>query len=191
MTELPEPTLQHLLCALLLVARVGDVATTYLVTPTLALEANPLVRWLGWRFALLTIAVCALPYVSLEIAVAVLMTSLLVSASNAGKVWIARTMGEAAFEQFLIEMAHRSKMSQALMSVLASGGFIILAGAVVLMFYGSPSSDWGFWLGLGIVTYGIALSLHGSLWTVRLFRKAHAARERDGATQQGDEADER
>ena len=190
MTELPEQALQHILCVLLLVARIGDVGTTYLVTPTLALEANPIVRVLGWRYAFLTLGVCALPYFSLEIAVAVLMASLLVSASNAGKVWVARTMGEAAYEQLLIDLARRSKMSQALMSVLASAGFIILAGAVVLMFYSSPSSEWGFWLGLGIITYGIALVVHGSLWVVRLFRKAGLAGQKGGATQQGVEADE-
>jgi hypothetical protein len=170
-SELIEGSLPHLLCGLLIIARVGDVATTYVVTPTLVLEANPVVRRLGWRFAIATIALCLLPYYFPEVAVAALIASLLVSASNAGKMWIARTMGEAAYEAFLLDIARRSTKRQALGSVIASAAFIVLAGSVVMMFYHS-SYDWGYWLGLGIITYGLAMALHGSNWVLRLFRKA-------------------
>jgi len=49
---------------------------------------------------------------------------------------------------------------------------MMLAGITVLMFYPSPTVDWGFWLGLGIVGYGRVVSLYGALWIVRLFRVA-------------------
>ena len=58
----------HVLFVLLLVARLGDVGTTFLATPRLRLEANPIARKFGWPFALLTLGVCFLPYYSIEAA---------------------------------------------------------------------------------------------------------------------------
>jgi hypothetical protein len=37
----------HVLAALLLISRLGHIGTTYLITPTLRLEANPVVRKIG------------------------------------------------------------------------------------------------------------------------------------------------
>src|ERR1051326_7172442 len=79
--------IEHLLCTLIFVARVGDIGSTYLVTPKLRLEANPIIRKLGWWFAIATVALCLIPYYSTAMAVIVLVPSLLVSAANTGKIW--------------------------------------------------------------------------------------------------------
>jgi hypothetical protein len=42
----------HILARLVFLSRVGDIGSTWLVTPKLLLEANPFVRRLGYRFAL-------------------------------------------------------------------------------------------------------------------------------------------
>lgn len=164
--------LSHVLCGLLLVSRIGDVLSTYLVTPNLALEANPLARKLGWRFALLTLSACLLPYFSREVAVAALMPFLFVSASNTGKVWMVRAMGESAYLALLHELARKSRLSHALVAVAMSAFFVALAGGTILLFYPNPSEDWGFWIGLGVITYSGVVALYGSLWMVRLFRQA-------------------
>ena len=70
---------EHVLCALILLGRVGDVGTTYLATPTLRLEANPIMRKLGWRFAVLTLLLCLIPYYSTALGVMVVVPSLMVS----------------------------------------------------------------------------------------------------------------
>lgn len=173
MLEFAYRNLPHVLCALLLLARIGDIGTTYLVTPNLVLEANPIARKLGWPFALLTLTACLLPYVHIPTAIAALMTFLLVSASNAGKIWMVRTVGENAYAAFMLDLARRSRLSHALLGIAASVFFVALAGATVVLFY--PSEDeWGFWLGLGILAYAAAVWLYGSLAMVRLFR--HASR---------------
>lgn len=164
--------LEHVLCALLLIARVGDVATTYLVTPNLMLEANPVARKLGWPFALLTIGVCLLPYFNTALAVMALMGSFLVSASNARGIWMVRTIGEKEYLALLMNVARKSKLSHALLGTAASSFFVALAGGSVLLFYPEPSEDWGYWLGLGIVLYAGAIWIHGTLFMVRLFRRA-------------------
>ena len=108
MLDIAYANLPHVLCALLLIARVGDIGTTYLVTPNLELEANPVVRKLGWPFALVTLGACFLPYVSMPAAVTALITFLLVSAGNAGKIWMVRTIGEKAYAALLIDVARWS-----------------------------------------------------------------------------------
>jgi hypothetical protein len=174
--------LPHVLCALLLFARIGDVGTTFLITPSLKLEANPIIRKLGWRFALLTLAACALPYLSLPVAVIVLIGSLFVSASNAGKIWIVRAIGEHAYAALLVDAARKSKLSHALIGVAASSFFIALAGATILLFYPAPA-NWGFWLGFGVVSYAVAVWFHGTLWMIRLFRRAALPRELVGTAE--------
>ena len=164
--------LPHVLCALLLIARIGDVGTTFLVTPNLELEANPIVRKLGWPFALLTLLVCLFPYVNLPLAVAALMLSLLVSASNAGKIWMARTIGEKAYLALLLDLARNSRLWHALLCVAASAFFVALAGGTILLFYPEPNADWGFWLGSGVLLYAAAMWIYGSLAMIRLFRRA-------------------
>jgi len=171
LSEILRDNLRHVLFALLLTARIGDLATTYLMTPGLVLESNPIVRRLGWRYALITSAVCVVPYFSAQIAVSLVVASLLVSASNAARVWVARTMGEEAQLEFMVTLARRGKLSHALLGVLASAFFVVLTGCVVFLFY-SRFRDWGFWIGLGIVGYGVVIGFHGSIFMVRVFQKA-------------------
>ena len=163
--------IEHVLCALLLFARLGDIVTTYLVTPRLVLEANPIVRRLGWPFAIATLGVCVVPYVSTNIAVGLLMGSLLVSAGNAGRIWFARAMGEQAQMDLMLTAARRSSLSHALASVWASALFLGVAGGVVALFYPTPRA-WGFWLAAGVAAYGVVIAVHGTLFMVRLFRTA-------------------
>jgi hypothetical protein len=170
--EITSGNLRHLLCILLLIARVGDVGTTYMVTPTLALEANPIARKLGWKYALLTIAACLVPYWNPELAVMMLIPFLFVSASNAGKVWVVRTMGERAYLAFCVDLARRSRLSRALLGVASSSFFMTLAGGVILLFCWDSANGWGYWVGLGVVTYGVVIGIYGALGMVRLFRKA-------------------
>jgi len=167
--------LKHTLCILILVSRIGDIGTTFLVTPTLTLEANPIARRLGWRFALLTLAVCAVPYFSLNYGVMILVPSLMVSAGNAGKVWAARTMGEQQYKAMMLSLAAKSKLRHALGGVLLSATFIVLLGVVILLLYPDPLEELAFWFGAGIVAYGFVIAIHGSLWFIKLFREANVA----------------
>jgi hypothetical protein len=163
--------IRHDVAALLLVARLGDIGTTWLATPTLVLEANPVVKKLGWWFAGPTLLLCLLPYYSLPFALVALMGSLLVSASNASKVWMMRAVGEHEYRAFLVGVARRSRLGRALGSVYAAAGFVTLTGLSVLLFY--PTADeWGFYIGAGIVVYAMAMAFHGTVFVVRLFREA-------------------
>ena len=62
----------HFLAALVLLSRIGDVLSTYLVSPTLLLESNAFVRRWGWPVALLSLLFCFVPYYNTAVGVVVL-----------------------------------------------------------------------------------------------------------------------
>jgi hypothetical protein len=164
--------LKPVLCVLLLISRLGDILSTYMVTPSLALEANPIVKKLGWRFAWLTVLICFAPYFNVPGSLALLVAFLLVSASNTSKIWMVRAMGETEFRRLLLRLASTSKLSHALLATWISCSFLILMGAVICLFYPDPGVDPGFWLGGGIVLYALVLGGYGTRSTVKLFAEA-------------------
>jgi hypothetical protein len=168
--------LQHALAALILVSRVGDVVSTLLVSPTLQLESNPIARRFFKVVAVLSFAFCLIPYYNAALAVMVLVPSLLVSASNLGRGWVARALGEGEFLAMVERAATRSTLGVALTFTVTSGMFIILAGLVLLVLSGGQTS-WGYWFAIGIILYGIAMAFYGSLFTARIFQRVHARRQ--------------
>jgi hypothetical protein len=75
---------------------------------------------------------------------------------------------------FFVSSCFRGCISGGHQGVDASAFFFMLAGASILLFYPSPD-EWGFWIALGIVSYGGIVGLFGALSTRRLFRRARQA----------------
>jgi hypothetical protein len=165
---------EHVLCGLILVSRIGDIGSTFLATPKLKLEANPIMRKLGWRFAPLTLFLCFIPYFSTNLGILVLVPFLFVSASNTGKIWFARAYGETEYQDLLLRMAGKSKLSHALAGTIVSAAFVALSGLVLLFLSPSPERDWGFWFAGGILLYAFIVAFYGSLFFLRLFKKARS-----------------
>jgi hypothetical protein len=160
----------HLLAALLLFSRLGDVISTRLVTPQLRLETNPIVRRLGWPFAVASLAIVVIPYFHAGIGVALIAGSLLVSASNLSRGWLVRALGEAEYEKVVLRAARQGSRAEALSFVIAAGAFVVITGLVLMWLTGSNS--WGYWFGLGIAIDGVVLAGYGSLFVLRTFRRA-------------------
>lgn len=164
--------LEHLLCGLILLARIGDIGSTYLATPKLKLEMNPIAKKLGWPFAMATLLVCLVPYYSTAFGIVVLVPSLLVSASNTRAIWFVRAYGETEFQNLTEQMARKSKLSHALTASVVSAFFIALIGLTLLLLSPNPNTDWGYWFGLGFLVSALAMTIHSSVHYIRLFRKA-------------------
>ena len=173
--------LEHLLCALIFLSRLGDIGSTYLITPKLKLEADPIVRKLGWWFAVGTLFVCLIPYYSTALAIIVLVPSLMVSAANASKIWFARAYGESGYIELLLRVARRSRLSHALAPTIVAAIFSAFIGLVLLLLSPDPTRDWGYWFALGFLAYAFIIGFYGSLFFVRLFRKA----KRNGEQEDG------
>ena len=162
----------HVLFVLLFISRVADIGSTYLATPNLKLEANPIAKKLGWPFALLTILVSFMAYWNTRLSVAALVFFLLVSASNIGKIWLFRTIGEDEYLELMVRMARKSKLPYAICGVLASSFLVVLVGGLLVFLSPAPEQEWGYFVGVGIIYYGGAMAFYGSLSFIKLFRKA-------------------
>ena len=161
----------HLLASLILLSRLGDIVSTRLVTPTLRLEANSIVRRFGWWFAGATVLVALVPYYNAPIGVSILTVSLFVTSSNLGRGWWARALGEAECEALLIRAASRGRRSTALGFVLTAAAHMIFAG-VFLMWLSGSAATWTFWFAFGVVGYGFVIGVHGSSFVLRIFNRA-------------------
>jgi RsiW-degrading membrane proteinase PrsW (M82 family) len=170
---IPE-NLPHLLAVLILVARLGDIGTTYLLTPDLKLEANPMVRRFRWPYALATLLICLAPYVSVPGAIIVLVASLLVSMSNSLRIWLVRTVGEKEYHRFVVQTAGQAKPRQSIALLFLPGFFISLLAITILMFYPDPSNDWGFWIAMGVFTYALILFIYMPASFIRFRKQAQS-----------------
>src|SRR5208283_620902 len=93
-----------LMLGLLLFARGMDFLSTWVATPNLMLEGNPLARKMGWKIgALVNVALCFLFAFWPLTAIIVITAGLLVAAHNFHAAWLMRAMGEEAYRQWYLE----------------------------------------------------------------------------------------
>jgi hypothetical protein len=163
--------LTHLIAGLLLLSRLTDIGSTWVATPHLKLEANPLTRRFRWPFALLTLGVAVIPYWSIAAGIVLLVASFLVSAGNFGRAWVMRTIGEDEYQAFMTRLAARANPLLALSCIAASALCMAAVGGVLLLFYPDPQEDWGFYFAFGFFGYALAIALWGSVAFLRM-RKA-------------------
>ena len=84
-------------------ARLLDFASTWVATPNLLLEGNPIARRLGWRWGLVVNVLFCLGLAFWPVAgVIVVTTSLLVAARNFKGAWLMRAMGEERYLVFML-----------------------------------------------------------------------------------------
>lgn len=171
---MPPDAFTHLLALLVLLSRVGDIASTRLVTPRLTLEANALVRRFGWPFGYATLLLAVVPYASPPAGIAILTASLFVTAANLSRGWFGRALGEDEYYALLLRVARRSRRRDALAFTAAAAALLALSGLFLMGVSGGATTA-AFWFGVGIVAYALAIAIHGSTFIVRVFRQASGA----------------
>ncbi len=159
-------TYVHVIVGLTVCSRIADVWTTYLVTPKLKLEANAVARRFGWHFAVLTILIGFVPYVSPPLGVIVLTASFMVSASNSSKIVMAKALGEEELAALVRRVLMATPPWPGLLFLVMPAFFIVALSGVLLFFYPS-ASDWGYYIGLGMFTYALAILVW---YPIRYFR---------------------
>lgn len=162
----------HVIAALAVCSRIADVWTTYLVTPTLKLEANSLARRFGWPFALLTIPVGLLAYLSPALGVIVLTASFMVAASNAAKIVTARALGEVEMVALSRRIMQATPPWPGLLYLVMPGIFVGALGGALLLFY-PLGSQWGYYFAVGMLTYAAAIFIWYPLGYFRARAHAH------------------
>jgi hypothetical protein len=170
--------MDHVLCGLILLTRIGDVVSTRLASPTMRLEANPVMRRFGWKLALLSVLACFIPYYSTILGVLAFVMFAFVCYSNFSHTWLLRALGEERYEALLLEAAAKTTLAQALVPMYAGLGFLALVG-VFGMALTRGSEDWSFWASAGWVFTAAGTGFHLTTYQVRLHRRARADAARE------------
>jgi hypothetical protein len=165
----PGSPLWWLFLGMLTVARGLDLLSTYIATPNLRLEGNPVARWLGWRGGLITNIVLVLLFSTWPLlAISLTTTSLLVAARNLQSAWIMRSMGEIQYRLWMSDRLAESPRGLALVCFLGEALLFGCVGIGLMVF--AEERLIPFAVGMGICGYGVAVALFTSL---SLWRATH------------------
>ena len=146
--------------ALLLFARGLDFLSTWIATPSLLLEANPISRWLGWQGGLVVnLLVCLAAAMVPFLAVLISVTSALVAARNFQAAWVSRTMGEYEYREHLEELFGRANKRLVLGCIWAQGLLYSAVGIALAVVTNDPLVQA---VGGGIVGFGLAIAVHST-----------------------------
>ena len=163
-----------LMFLLLFVTRGMDFLSTWVATPNLVLEGNPLAKRLGWRWGItVNLALCfAFAFWPLP-AIVISTTSALVAARNFQSAWLMRSLGEQLYRDWHVERVQETSVTLYLFCLFAQTALTGGVGAAVIYF-----SEWRLVplaIGLGIVAYALAVAFYTLLGIWRMRRSAISA----------------
>jgi hypothetical protein len=165
----PGSRVYFLLAALLGVSRGLDFLSTWLATPNLVLEANPIARKLGWRGGIaVNLLVCLLCACWPLPAIIVMTTSVLVAARNFQSAWLMRSLGENAYRVWMVERLAQSNRLVFVFCVLAQVVLVAAVGGTLVGFSGWRLVP--FAMGMGIIVYAFALGVFTLIGARRIWR---------------------
>jgi len=147
---------------LLIFARGMDFLSTWFATPTLALEANPVAKRLGWKWGiLLNVALCLTAACWPLAALILVTTSMLVAARNFKSAWLMRSLGEEGYSMLVGEALMRSGWRTYMISLFGEAGLVSLLGVGVAF-----TSEWpsvALAVGVGMIAYAVAVVFYSLL----------------------------
>jgi len=166
---LPFASLYYLVTlALLLFCRGMDMLSTWVATPNLVLEGNPIAKILGWRWGIpLNLIICfGLAFWPLP-AIVISTTSVLVAARNFQSAWLMRSMGEHAYRDWHLKRIQETRITLYLFCLAGNTVLTAAVGAAVIYF--SKLALVPFAIGVGIAAYGAAVAFYTllAIWRMR------------------------
>src|SRR5437762_649612 len=141
---LPFPSRDYfLMLALLLVSRGMDALSTWVATPNLVLEGNPVAKKLGWRWGIpINVLVCfGFAFWPLP-AIVISTTSVMVAARNFQSAWLMRSLGEQLYRDWHVERVQETSISLYLFCLFAQTTLISGVGAAVVYFSNRELIPW-------------------------------------------------
>lgn len=161
------------LFVLLLFARSMDFLSTWIATPNMVLEGNPVAKKLGWRWGIpLNILMCfGFAFWPLP-AVVISTTSVLVAARNFQYAWLMRSLGEQRYREWHIERVQETNISLYLFCLFGQTALTGGVGLAVILATNGRNryQPLALALGLGIIAYSLAVAFYTLLGVVRLRR---------------------
>jgi hypothetical protein len=164
----PGSTGYMVVLGLLLFSRGMDFLSTWVATPNLVLEANPIARRLGWKWGgLVNILVCLVLASWPLPAVVVITTSLLVASRNFKSAWMMRSLGEDRYRFWISDVLAETGTKLFIGCMMGETVLVLLVGAAVVLL--SDERGVPFAIGIGIMAYAIAVAFYTllSVWRRR------------------------
>src|ERR1035441_3495307 len=157
-----------LMFLLLFVSRGMDFLSTWVATPNMVLEGNPIAKKLGWKWGIpINCVLC--PAVALEKlpAIVISTTSVLVASRNFQSAWLMRSLGEKLYRDWHVERVQETSVTLYLFCLFAQTA--LTGGVGVAVIYCSEWRLVPLAIGLGIVAYALAVAFYTTLgiWRMR------------------------
>lgn len=150
----------------LVFARAMDLASTWVASPNLVIEANPVARHLGWKWGpVMNLSLCFALAFWPHLTVWLATVSLLVAARNFHSAWLIRALGENRHAAMMTNLMRRSGGGLYLGCVAAEAAMAGLLGGALVWFGGLDS--FGGAVGVGVLFYAAILLFFAGLGTVR------------------------
>jgi hypothetical protein len=146
--------------AVLVFARGMDFLSTWVATPHLVLEGNPIAKWLGWKWGVVVNVVLIITLARWPLSAIVVSTaSVLVAARNFQSAWLMRSMGEEAYRAWYTLRMSETPITLYLFCFAGNSLLSLLVGIALVIF--SHSDGYllviPFGIGMGIVAYAVAV----------------------------------
>jgi len=167
-----------LLLVLLVFARGMDFLSTWIATPNLVLEGNPLAKRLGWKWGLaLNVVLCATLAAWPLSAIVVATASVLVAARNFQSAWLMHSLGEEIYRRWHVERVRETRITVYLLCL--AGNTLLTSGVGVALIFFSNQRLAPFAIGMGMVAYAIAVAFYTllAIWRIRRSAKKLEARQ--------------
>ncbi|MGA2241429.1 MAG: hypothetical protein ABSH11_05265 [Verrucomicrobiota bacterium] len=179
-----------LMLLLLVFARGMDFLSTWIATPNLVLEGNPLAKKLGWKWGLalnvvLCVALAAWPLSAIVVATA----SVLVAARNFQSAWLMHSLGEEIYRRWHVERVQETRVTLYLFCL--AGNTLLTAGIGAALIYFSNLRLVPFAIGMGMVAYAIAVAFYTllAIWRIRRAAKKVETTQNSGTNDKSLTAD--
>lgn len=162
-----------LMFLLLLVARGMDFLSTWIATPNMVLEGNPLAKKLGWKWGIpINFLMCfGFAFWPLP-AIVISTTSVLVAARNFQSAWLMRSLGEQQYREWHVERIQETSITLYLFCLFGQTLLTAGVGAGVIVATNGHQKDEpvALAIGLGIIAYALAVAFYTLIAIVRLRR---------------------
>lgn len=165
-----------IMLAILVFSRGADFLSTWVATPHLVLEGNPIAKWLGWKWGAVVnvILVTSLAMWPLS-AIVVSTASVLVAARNFQSAWLMHSMGEEAYRDWYTQRISETRITLYLLCL--AGNTLLTAAVGVALIVFSVTKDYvlivPIGIGMGIIAYAVAVIIYTllSVWRSRRRRR--------------------
>ena len=153
---------------MLLLSRGADFLSTWIATPNMVLEGNPLAKMLGWKWGpFINLLLCGFFAAWPLAAIVIGTTSVLVAARNFQAAWLMRSLGEENYRDWYVERLRQIGLPLYLFCLLGQTLLTASVGGALMFFTGDSLIP--FAVGFGIVGYALAVTFYTLLafWRIR------------------------